>query len=245
MTYALLTQGIGCCSKVFSNKASAGVCSRSLYKGYSFRSLGNLWDIRAPSELTAWLRTGPRLRENKHYFSGVYLTFDFEGWDLVTLLCQTLCRHMVVNYLKVEGMHNVADRKYKVAFSSSGVYDSVWARDKNRGRARACECYIACCSHFTPQRCPIETPPMDRMPIKYISFVFASFCWVNPKYLLDVSNKKSVHWKASHHIWHWGQRRSKLAFQHHLCGQKNEHGWCASFCSRAGTRARPPGDKVK
>lgn len=112
VVYALLTQGIGCCSKVFSNKVWAGVCSWSLYKGYSYRSLGNLWDIRAPDEATACLRTGPRLRENKHYFSGVYLTFDFEGWDLVTLLCQTLCRHMAVNYLKVEGVHNVADKKY-------------------------------------------------------------------------------------------------------------------------------------
>lgn len=85
-------------------------------------------------------------------------------------------------------------------------------RQKDTESGRPCECYIACCSHFTPQRCPIETPPMDRMPIKYISFVFASFHWVNPKYLLDVSSKKSVHWKASQLVWHQGQRRSKPVF---------------------------------
>lgn len=90
---------------------------------------------------------------------------------------------------------------------------SVWARRKKDTESeRLCKCYIARCSHFTPQRCPIETPPMDRMPIKYISFVFASFHWVNPKYLLDVSNKKSVHWKASQNVWHRGQRRSKPDF---------------------------------
>lgn len=85
-------------------------------------------------------------------------------------------------------------------------------KDTESERDRPCECYIACCSHFTPQRCPIETPPMDRMPIKYISFVFASFHWVNPKYLLDVSSKKSVHWKASQQVWHWGRKRSKPVF---------------------------------
>lgn len=73
---------------------------------------GNLWNIWAPGAVTAWLRTGPGLRENKHYFSVVYLTFDFEGRDLVTLLRQTICRYTAVNNLKVGGMHNVADRKY-------------------------------------------------------------------------------------------------------------------------------------
>ena len=92
------------------------------------------------------------------------------------------------------------------------AWECVSERRKDTESGRPCECYIACCSHFTPQRCPIETPPMDRMPIKYISFVFASFHWVNPKYLLDVSSKKSVHWKASQQVWHEGQRRSKLFF---------------------------------
>lgn len=113
-------------------------CSQSLFKGYLYRSWGNLWDIWAPGVLTAWLRTGPGLRENKHYFSVVYLTFDFEGWDLVTLLHQTLCRHTAVNYLKVGGYARSCWQKILGAFffSPLPLYVCVVARDRKTQRAR-------------------------------------------------------------------------------------------------------------
>lgn len=133
-----LAEGKCCCSRLISNRESALVCSRSLFKGYLYRSLGNLWDIRAPGVLTAWLRTGPGLSENKHYFSVVYLTFDFEDWDLVTLLRQTLCRHTAVNYLNVGGYAQSRWQKILGAFFSLCMcaYESVWARDKKTWRAR-------------------------------------------------------------------------------------------------------------
>lgn len=91
-----------------------------------------VYAVWATGVLTGWLRTGPGLRENKHYFSVVYLTFDFEGRDLVPLLHQTLRRHTAVNYLKVESMHNPADKKILGAFSSSLVCMCVWERDTER-----------------------------------------------------------------------------------------------------------------
>lgn len=39
--------------------------------------------------------------ENKHYFSVLYLTFDFEGKDLKTLFRLTVLGLPAVNYLKV------------------------------------------------------------------------------------------------------------------------------------------------
>lgn len=59
------------------------------------------------------------------------------------------------------------------------------------GSGRRCEWYIACCSHFTPQRCPIEAPLVDRLSIKYVSFVFAAFHRVNSQYLLDMRNNNN------------------------------------------------------
>lgn len=52
------------------------------------------------------------------------------------------------------------------------------------------EWYIACCSHFTPRWCPVETPLADRLSIKYVSFVFEWFRRVNSKYLLGSGNQK-------------------------------------------------------
>lgn len=40
-------------------------------------------------------------RENKHYFTPVYLTFDFEGQDLKTLSLRTVHVPLVINDLKV------------------------------------------------------------------------------------------------------------------------------------------------
>lgn len=45
-------------------------------------------------------RSGHRV-ENKHYFSVLYLTFDFESKDLKTLLWLTVRVSPAVNYLKV------------------------------------------------------------------------------------------------------------------------------------------------
>ncbi len=52
--------------------------------------------------LLAWsmVRSGHRV-ENKHYFSVLYLTFDFESKDLKTLLWLTVRVSPAVNYLKV------------------------------------------------------------------------------------------------------------------------------------------------
>lgn len=52
--------------------------------------------------LLTWsmVRSGHRV-ENKHYFSVLYLTFDFESKDLKTLLRLTVRVLPAVNYLKV------------------------------------------------------------------------------------------------------------------------------------------------
>lgn len=51
--------------------------------------------------LTRSLTEAGHRMENKHYFSVFYLTFDFEGKDLKTLLGLTGHDWPAVNYLKV------------------------------------------------------------------------------------------------------------------------------------------------
>lgn len=51
--------------------------------------------------LTRSLTEAGHRMENKHYFSVLYLTFDFEGKDLKTLVRLTVHDLPAVNYLKV------------------------------------------------------------------------------------------------------------------------------------------------
>lgn len=51
--------------------------------------------------LTRSLTEAGHRMENKHYFSVLYLTFDFESKDLKTLLRLTVHDLPAVNYLKV------------------------------------------------------------------------------------------------------------------------------------------------
>lgn len=181
------------------------------FKGNLYRSWGSLWDIWASGVLTAWLRTGPGLRENKHYFSVVYLTFDFEGWDLVTLLHQTLCRHTVVNYLKVGGYAQSCWQKILGAFFPC-VCQSVCVCAHRTQRQRACVPVVAI-SHlsgallklFQWTGCPLSTFHLCLHHFRCI------------KYLLDVSSKKSFHWKVGQWLWHQGQRRRKTCFSTQRC----------------------------
>lgn len=54
----------------------------------------------------------------------------------MSLLRQTLCRHTAVNYLKVGGMHNLADRKYEVLFPCVCVSMCVRVTKRHKERER-------------------------------------------------------------------------------------------------------------